>query len=290
MTTRPFEVCCALSIALAFLPGAAQATKFRVLYSFAGGTDGAYPQANVLRDNAGNLYGTASYGGANNDGIVFRLAPAGAETVLYSFSGADGANPTDSLISDKMGNLYGTTDNGGSNNSGTVFKLAPDGSETVLYSFKGGSDGDSPYAGLLLRKGIFYGTTQNGGAARNGVVFALAADGTESVLHAFSGGNDGAMPLGGLVADKSGNLYGTTYAGGADGVGIVYKITPDGTETVLIPSTAAMVQTPRTRCSRTKQAISSERPSKGVQGVPEPFSSSRLRAPKPYSIPSPAEA
>jgi uncharacterized repeat protein (TIGR03803 family) len=126
-----------------------------------------------------------------------------------------------------------------------VFKLAPDGTETVLHAFAGAAAGDGcfPYAGLIADSaGNFYGTTVVGGSAACdsgfgcGTVFRVAPDGTETVLHAFAGGSDGMNPLGGLVADPSGNLYGTTQAGGENcnpGCGTAFKVATDGTETIL---------------------------------------------------------
>ena len=128
---------------------------------------------------------------------------------------------------------------------GVVFKLSPGGTETLLYAFAGGSDGSGPVGGLISdTSGNFYGTTYAGGGtgcadSRGcGTVFKLAPDGTETVLYAFKGGNDGATPFAGLVADKAGNVYGTTSAGGGSdcygaGCGSVFRLAPNGTETVL---------------------------------------------------------
>ncbi len=220
----------------------AHAAGFRVLYRFTGGSDGAYPEAGLIRDSAGNLYGTTAGGGIGYGyGTVFELAPDGTETVLYAFTGgSDGNDPTAGLIKDKAGNLYGTTAFGGAHHDGTVFKLAPDGTETVLHAFTSGADGADPFAGLIKDKaGNLFGTTDfGGGTSGKGTVFKLAPDGTETVLHAFTGGNDGDDPIGGLIKDSAGNLYGVTALGGtADcggtGCGTVFEIAPDGTKTVL---------------------------------------------------------
>jgi uncharacterized repeat protein (TIGR03803 family) len=144
-----------------------------VLYSFTGGTDGQYPQAGLIQGADGNFYGTTSSGGTNNVGTVFKLTPAGAVTVLYSFSGGtDGANPQAGLIQGADGNFYGTTEDGGTNNYGTVFKITPAGAETVLYLFSGATDGANPLAGLIQgADGNFYGTAVQGGANGDGTVF-----------------------------------------------------------------------------------------------------------------------
>lgn len=206
-----------------------------VLHAFTGGNDGSNPSAGLIANGKGDLFGTTLGGGANSGGTVFRLASDGTESVLHAFGGAnDGAHPLAVLVRDKAGNFYSTTDLGGTNNQGAVFKLAPGGTETVLYSFTGGSDGGTPEAGLIGdAAGNLYGTADTGGANSEGIVFELAPDGTETVLHTFTGGNDGGIPFAGLIRDAAGNLYGTTYSGGAGGAGTVFKLAPDGTETVL---------------------------------------------------------
>jgi uncharacterized repeat protein (TIGR03803 family) len=206
-----------------------------VLYTFGGGAHGAFPIGSLIMDKKGNLYGVAD-GGTNKDGIIFEISPNGTQSVLYTFvGGSDGANPSGALIADKKGNLYGMTTAGGAHSDGTVFKLTPSGSETVLYSFAGGSDGIDPVGSLIADKnGNFFGATGFGGPNGEGTVFKLATNGTESVLYAFTGGADGGQPYAGVVADKAGNLYGTTYYGGIGGFsGVVYKVAPNGTETVL---------------------------------------------------------
>ncbi|HEX3458932.1 MAG TPA: choice-of-anchor tandem repeat GloVer-containing protein [Candidatus Baltobacteraceae bacterium] len=154
--------------------------------------------------------------------------------VLHSFGGSgDGSVPTAGLMNVK-GMLYGTTFSGGGSGDGTVFSITPSGTETVLHSFGGSRDGTHPYAGLINVKGTLYGTTSEGlGSGGTGSVFSITQSGTEKVLHAFGGTScDGSVPYAGLLNVK-GTLYGTTYYGGAHTIGIVYSITPSGTETVL---------------------------------------------------------
>jgi uncharacterized repeat protein (TIGR03803 family) len=206
-----------------------------VLYSFAGPPDGARPNAGLVMDSAGNLYGTTSAGGASNYGTVFKLDTSNTETVLYSFTGgADGALPLyGSLVMDSAGSLYGTTERGGSLDLGTVFKLDSSGTETVLHSFNG-PEGGFPTSGVIMdNKSNFYGTAAIGGAHASGTVFAVDANGTYTLLYSFAGGADGATPAGGLVRDRSGNLYGTTFYGGSKHGGTVFKISGKGNETVL---------------------------------------------------------
>jgi uncharacterized repeat protein (TIGR03803 family) len=216
----------------------AQAAKFKVLYEFQGGTDASSPIGGLIQDRK-LLYGTTYYGGANNLGSVYTLAKDGTETVLYSFgSGTDGANPEAGLVADPKGNLYGTTYYGGAKNRGTVFKVTPKGKETVLYSFCPNyphcTDGFNTSSSLIIdSSGNLYGTTYAGGADSLGVVFKVAQDGTETVLYSFKGGNDGADPNAGLVADSSENFYGTTASGGTSGLGTVFELAANGTESVL---------------------------------------------------------
>jgi len=225
--------------------------KFQVLYSFQGGADGAGPVAALVADGAGNLYGTAEYGGDGN-GVVFKVDASGKETVLYSFKGGtDGANPTGALARDAAGNLYGTTLNGAGSGCGpldgcgTVFKLDATGKETVLYRFTGGTNGTAPFAGLIRDKdGNLYGTTTAGGGSGCGgsgcgTVFKVDAAGEETVLHRFAGGKDGSNPQASVIRDAQGNLYGTTLQGGGSGCndnagcGTVYKLNTAGKEQVL---------------------------------------------------------
>ena len=197
-----------------------------VLYSFTGGADGRYPTAGVILDSAGNLYGTTYFGGTGSHGVVYKLDPADHEAVLYSFTGgADGGGPYAGVIRDSAGNLYGTTYYGGTANLGVVYKLDPAGHETVLYSFTSGAGGATPYAGVIRDSaGNLYGTTYSGGAASAGVVYKLDMAGHETVLYSFTDGADGGNPRGGVIEDAAGNLYGTTYSGGTESTGVIFKL------------------------------------------------------------------
>lgn len=213
-----------------------------VLYNFAGAPDGSEPYySGVVRDAAGNLYGTTIRGGTNDLGIVYKLAPDGTETVLRNFSPShDGYYPFGGVILGPKSALYGTTFTGGTAGVGTVYKVlrTRKATETVLYNFAGQADGCNPsQENLVLAKdGTLYGTTNACGpfGGEYGTVFKLAPDGTETVLHGFNAnGVDGVSPYGGLAFDKAGNLYGTTYQGGANGFGTVYRVTPTGAESVI---------------------------------------------------------
>lgn len=213
--------------------------------------DGGNPYSSVIFDSTGNLYGTTYVGGRSGHGTVFELSPTSdswVEKVLYSFgSGSnDGLDPQGGLIFDSAGNLYGTTVAGGDYSVGSVFELSPAANswtETVLYSFgtNGSADGEYPQVGVTIdQAGNIFGTTEQGGAYHDvcnggcGTVFELmpSAGGgwTETVIHTFAPpARDGGVPQAGVVIDATGNVYGTTVAGGApgcaDGCGTVYMLT-----------------------------------------------------------------
>jgi uncharacterized repeat protein (TIGR03803 family) len=227
-----FRFVCALAFGLvgAFAIPSVQAQNFSVIYNFAGPRgDGGLPLAGLVIDAAGNLYGTASYGGSTYNGAVFKVTQSGQETVLYNFAGGtDGSTPEAGLLLDSTGNLYGTTFAGGTNNVGTVFKVNQSGQETVLYNFAGGTvDGANPQSNLIMdRGGNLYGTTNAGGTHGAGTVFELSKNGRETVLYSFAAGTDGANPVAGVTRDARGNLYGTTSAGGTSGYGTVFQLMP----------------------------------------------------------------
>jgi len=224
-----------------------------VLHAFTGGSDGGYSLSNLTMDSAGNLYGTASEGGAFEGdcaefgcGVVFEITPSGQYNVLYAFQGTDGEEPSAGVILDGSGNLYGTTALGGAAGYGTVFKLDPSGDETVLYSFKGSSDGNMPVSELVMdQSGNLYGTTEYGGDNESscnglgcGVVFKIDAGANETVLHTFAGStSDGSNPVSGLVMDANATLYGTTQYGGPNGsVGTVYALDTSGAKYKMVQS------------------------------------------------------
>ena len=218
------------------------------LYSFDGtGTgDGAHPQAGLVLVG-GFLYGTTRDGGAYGAGTFYRLKLSNhQETVRYSFGGVagDGRNPLGTLI--KVGGLfYGTTVQGGNlsgsncstntgawDSCGTIYSITPQGVEIPLYKFTGGSDGANPYAGLLRAGSSLYGTTSMGGGGGNcapnigcGTVFAEPlGGGSDQVLYSFVGGaSDGALPYTGSLIKVGSWLYGTTFYGGSNDVGTVYR-------------------------------------------------------------------
>jgi uncharacterized repeat protein (TIGR03803 family) len=261
-----------------------------VLYSFAGGADGANPVAGLARNKSGNLYGTTTAGGTSGEGTVFEVTTSGKHNVLYSFGGGtDGTVPVAGVTLDATGNLYGATSTGGSYGYGTIFKLTSSQSgwtESVLYEFQMQNDGGTPYAGLTFDQsgnlygaateggagsggggtifelsqsggkwnftvlyglagwgisgafrnllfdstsGIIYGTTHCDGASSAGTVYMLTPSGgtwNYTELYTFTGGTDGLYSFSNLVIDSKGNLYGTTNEGGANGLGVIFQVTP----------------------------------------------------------------
>jgi uncharacterized repeat protein (TIGR03803 family) len=197
-----------------------------ILHRFTGRGDGNLVYAGVIRDAAGNLYGTSFYGGAYNLGAVFKVDSTGKESVLHSFNSGDGETPADPLVADGA-YLYGITRGGGSYSIGTVFKVDKFGNETVLHSFGAATDGKQPQGSLIHDgAGNLYGTTFSGGAFDCGTVFKMDTTGKETILHSFDCGADGLGPNAGVVRDAAGNLYGTTQSGGAFGWGTIFKIAP----------------------------------------------------------------
>ncbi len=217
-----------------------------LLYSFGSATglrqydnchppDGTYPYGGMVFDGAGNLYGTTSQGGTAAYGTIYELTyGAGSgwtESLLHSFDNTNGSYPYAGLIFDQSGNLYGATSHT-PNGGGLVFELTPSNggwTYNVLYRFTGGPE-CGPHSNLVMdAAGNLYGTTYCDGAHNVGSVFELTNTGsgwTMTDLHDFTGGSDGAYPISNVIFDPSGNLYGTASAGGTQGNGVVWKITP----------------------------------------------------------------
>ncbi|MEO7724227.1 MAG: choice-of-anchor tandem repeat GloVer-containing protein [Chthoniobacterales bacterium] len=225
-----------------------------VLYSFTGGADGGEPYKGVTLDKAGNLYGTAVTGGSGTCeggcGVTYQLTKSGdnwTQTVIHAFTGKnDGSGPGSRVTVDKRGHVYGMTPTGGAFGLGTIYVLRPKANGgwalRVIHTFTGGDDGSSGSAGkMLLRGGKIYGAATTGGANGAGTVFALTPTATGEwdfkTLYAFQGAPDGVFPYGALLFDGAGNIYGTTYYGGTDGLGAVYRLSPNDSgeweETVL---------------------------------------------------------
>jgi uncharacterized repeat protein (TIGR03803 family) len=241
------------------------------LHSFCaqtGCTDGAYPYASLIEGTDGNFYGTTLGGGlyppplgsecyvygtsGDGCGTVFKITPGGTLTTLYSFCSqlnnygcADGALPYGSLVQGADGNFYGTTVIGGAEDCsaggcGTVFKITPSGTLNTLHSFcsqAGCSDGTNPKGGLVQGSdGNFYGTTLLWGTHDGGTVFMMTPAGQLTTLYDFcsrTNCTDGGAPEAGLIQATDGNFYGTTYGGGANSGGTVFKITRGGRLTTL---------------------------------------------------------
>ena len=222
------------------------ASTFKVVFSF-DFKNGSGPNGGLIRDSAGNFYGTTQFGGpSDNRGVVFELNAQGEETVLYSFTGqSDGGIPIGRLIRDSAGNLYGITSSGGDAtcSCGTVFKLEKNGTLKVLHAFKGGTDGaqnqGQAQLGLVMVKGDLYGSASFGGvpgcdgSLGCGVIFKITPTGKETVLYRFTGQADGGFPQD-LIADQAGNIYGETGGSYQQGNGgTLFKISTTGKLTTL---------------------------------------------------------
>jgi len=236
------------------------------LYGFTGGTDGGRPESWLIQASDGDFYGTASQGGANNTGTVFRMSLVGVTnvvgtitniatvTTLHSFTGGDdGATPVAGLIQGSDSNFYGVTTRGGVNDTGTVFQITPEGVLTTLHGFTGGADGGYPLGGVIQgTDGNLYGTTSHGGANNTGTVYQVSTAGTFTTLYSFTGGPSGAIPQAGLVQGSDGNFYGTTSIGGSNTYGTVFSISSNGALTTIYQfnkidgryPAAAMIQGP----------------------------------------------
>jgi uncharacterized repeat protein (TIGR03803 family) len=225
-----------------------------VLYSFTGGADGGEPYKGVSVDSQGNLYGTAVTGGSGNCeggcGVVYKLINTGGtwtQKVVHAFTGGhDGSGAGARVTVDPAGNIYGMTPTGGAYGLGTIYKTRAGAAGSmafqVIHAFTGGTDGASGSAGrMILRDGHLYGAATTGGSYGSGVVFELTprtlGQWDFKTIYTFQGQPDGSFPYGALLFDAAGNIYGTTYYGGASGIGAVYKLSPQAvgewTETVL---------------------------------------------------------
>ena len=214
--------------------------------------DGANPVGGLVLAPGGNFYGATASGGTSFEmnfcgdgcGTIFKMTPTGSLTTVYNFCSqpncTDGAFPFGNLVQDADGNFYGTTIDGGTNNQGVVFKVTAAGKLTTLYSFcskANCTDGAFPFAGLVqAANGNFYGTTELGGSSNQGTIFQITPAGKLATLHSFcSKPNcaDGKQPQSALIQATDGNLYGTTFRGGATNGGTLFEITPAGKLTTL---------------------------------------------------------
>jgi uncharacterized repeat protein (TIGR03803 family) len=216
-----------------------------VLYSFTGGSDGCYPYQGLVRDKAGNLYGTTWECGSSDWGTIFKVDSSGNFTILHSFAGypSDGASPyLGHLMMDKSGNLYGVTTAGGKSigcgltGCGVLYKLSVSGTFTVLHSFAGRtSDGCYPVGSVVQDKvGNFYGTTNDCGTSSAGTIWKVSKKDNETILHNFYyGPSDGCWPWAGVARDSNGNLYGVSTGCPANRRGALYELSTTGTLTLL---------------------------------------------------------
>jgi len=229
MKTKSLIIFTTFFLTVGFLSYEANA-QYTKLLDFAGATNGSNPWGSLISDGT-FLYGMTDAGGTNNGGTIFKIMTDGTGYVkLMDFTGtANGSNPRSSLISDGTF-LYGMTYWGGTNNMGTIFKIMPDGTGYVkLMDFAGNANGSYPYGSLVSDGTFLYGMTYDGGINGMGVLFKIMPDGTGYVkLMDFAGVSNGSAPQGSLIFDGT-FLYGMTYAGGTNYMGVIFKIMPDGT-------------------------------------------------------------
>ena len=214
--------------------------KLAILAAFTNGDPGGSPVGTLIEGIDGLLYGTAEYGGTDNDGTIFRTTPSTSVTTTFATitGGLTGVYPESDLIQGTDGNFYGTCNQGGVNNLGTFFQVTPAGTVNVLYSFTGNTDGSSPLRGVVQgTDGAFYGVCNQGGTYDGGAIYRIVVSGTTATLTSLYNFipllSDGSNPLGSLTQASDGNFYGTTAAGGANGDGTIYKISPTGGYTLL---------------------------------------------------------
>lgn len=244
-----------------------------VLYSFCSLSDcadGAGPVGALIQGPDGNFYGTTSAGGIQSDycmngcGTIFRMTPSGQLTTMYILTLPDSAVPYGGLVLGSDGNFYGTTTEGGDNGPGcmdtpgcgTIFRVTPAGEFTTIHYFCSTdcSDGDFPGGLVLAADGMFYGVAEGGGQGEQGTFFSITPGGQFTTIYKFChelNCTDGSYPAGTLIQATDGNFYGVTGQGGnipdcpgGWGCGVVFSITPNGTETVLHIFTGADGQYP----------------------------------------------
>ena len=232
-----------LAIVLLLLAGVLSRTHAQTLttlWQFGNpGTNGFSPEAGLAQGGDGYFYGTTYFGGNTNlnngagYGTVFRISSTGTLTTLYQFGGllTDGIFPKARLVQGKDGYFYGTTFGG----QGTMFRISSVGALTTVHQFSGATNDESPVAGLVQgADGDFYGTSYGGGTNYQGTVFRISSTGSLTTLHQFGGvATDGRYPEAGLIQASDSNFYGTTYSGGTNNLGTVFRIDSGGSLTTL---------------------------------------------------------
>ena len=209
------------------------AGAYTSLATFDGLNRGTFAKGGMVQATDGNFYGTTEGGG----GVVYRYTPAGVQSVVVRFTGANGFTPEGALIQASDGNLYGVTSGGGASSRGTIFRLTLAGQHTVLYSIAG--TGSFFLRGGLVEgdDGNFYGALSQNGSANNGSIYRITPQGVFSIVHDFTtatSATEGGGPWGPLLKLPGGNfIASTTFGGGGDGEGTIFRMTPQGAVTVL---------------------------------------------------------
>jgi len=193
------------------------------------GTNGGSPYGTLMRSKDGNLYGTTSGGGAHSSGTIFEVTTNNVFTNLASFAITNGSFPPCKLLEATNGSFYGITYVGGTNGLGSIFQFTTNHVIKHIFSFNG-TNGAYPWGGMVqASNGNIYGTTSTGGPAfsnfggGNGTIFVLTTNGVVSNLYNFTNGIDGSTPYGGLIEGTNGDLYGTTFSGGTNGGGTLFR-------------------------------------------------------------------
>lgn len=219
--------------------------SFTTLRSLEYSTTGINLQGSLVQGSDGHFYGMTFHGGPSGYGTVFRMTASGSLTVIRSLTSSTGVNPQGSLVQGSDGLFYGMTSSGGSTNQGTIFKINSSGTLTVIKNLDY-SSGANPRGSLVQGKdGYLYGMTNSGGTNGQGTIFRISTDGTvfNILTHLISA--KGAHPSGSLMQGSDGNFYGMTQTGGANNRGVIFRLTPTGTYSILKSFADSIGSSPR---------------------------------------------